>query len=104
MEEDDTDSEEEEAARKWGRQIRGPQRPPAAQNGQPKKWSGRNKGWMRTSPQTPLENCSKTRAGTTKCITRMFPVQTTGTLEKELPPKRTIGGPAGGRIETTARS
>ena len=53
MEEDDSDSEEEEAARKWGRQMRGPQRPPpAAQDGRSKKGSERNKGWMRTPPQT----------------------------------------------------
>ena len=53
LEEDDTDSEEEEAARKWGRQMRAPQRPPpAAQDGRSKKGSERNKGWMRTPPQT----------------------------------------------------
>ena len=72
-------------------------------------WTAQEMEWKKqrldaNTTTDPLEDCSKTRAGTTKCITRMFPVWTAGTLEKELPPKRTIGGPAGERIETTARS
>jgi len=72
-------------------------------------WTAQEMEWTKqrldaSATTDPLKNCSRPRSGTTNCAARMFSVWATRTLEKELPPQRTTGVPAGRRIETTAGS